>query len=142
MKSLGTAWSTTLSVKQIAGVFRTTAEGIFGTRGRRLLSHMPVVGGAGGGMEFFTPSAGDSPFDQFDEKAAFSVGVMGPQGGAVNGALPIAIHMYVYDEGASRRVEFVAPFDRLHVSKGKAEAHVDHFEEALLLADPDASRAE
>lgn len=141
MNIVGESWSSSLPVRDIAQVFRTTAEDLFGTRSRRLLSMVPGRSSAGR-MEFFTPSGGETPFAVFDEQPAFAVGVMGPQGGSFNGALLVAIHMYVYDKESHRQVDLVAPYERMKISRTKAETHLQHFSGALRLADPAAQLLE
>lgn len=136
MKTVSTTWSSSLPTQQIAGIFRATSERIFGSGFRRVLSRVPVPGGSTK-IAFFTPKDSDSPFAQFEEKPTFSVGVQGPQGGGFNAALPVTVHMYVYENNGTRRVEFFAPYGGSSF-KGRAIEHVRLFGQALSEADPQA----
>jgi len=137
MKSVSTTWTASLTPRELADFFRETSEAIFSTGARRFLSAVPGRGTAGK-MRFFTPQDDGSPFSQFDEATAFSVGVQGPQGGVINGAMLVTVHMYVFEDGPSRRVDFAAPYDRINSSKNRASEHVRRFGEALAVRDPQA----
>lgn len=107
----GAEVTSTLSPKQAAQIFRSTTE----QQGRKI--------------EFFTPVVEDSPFDVFEEQPDFSVGAairkIAPgrrYKNMLKGALfhdldtalasPMAvIHMYVFDSGSSRTIEFYSPYE-------------------------------
>jgi hypothetical protein len=138
MKAISSAWTSSLTTKELADLFRTTSETIFSTPSRRFAAAIPGRSAAGK-MTFFTPKeVDDDPFSQFDDQPAFSAGVQGPQGGKVNGASPVTIHMYVYDNGPTRKVVFSAPYQLPIITKGKAEDHVHRYAAALAQRDRQA----
>jgi len=97
VKTVGERWTTSLTTAELGMIFRSTSLEIFGTGPRQLLSAVKGPGTAGR-LEFFTPkdSPNDIPFAQLVPQPALKVGVQGPQGGFVNGAVPITIQMYVF----------------------------------------------
>jgi hypothetical protein len=139
MKSVSSTWITSLTAEELAKFFQVTSEGIFSTPWRRFASHVPSRFSAGK-MKFFTPrDAADDPFSQYKAKPIFLVGVQGPQGGMFGWALPVAIHMYVYENGSTSKVVFAAPYGARTTSKGKARDHVRRFATALSMRDGRAS---
>ncbi|WP_329254838.1 hypothetical protein OG223_29130 [Streptomyces sp. NBC_01478] len=107
MGSKQTQLTTTLTVKQCAEVFRIGAAGARGVGS--------VLGGAAAKLMgndvsgYFTPT-NDSPFSSLDDdQPDFTVGAYVPKfsgGGQGNGT---AVHMYVWDRGATRTVELYSP---------------------------------
>jgi hypothetical protein len=90
-------------------------------------------------MAFFTPrNVADNSFSQFENEPDFSVGVQGPQGGAIGGAQLVAIHMYVYNNGPVRKVVFSVPYGLPTITKGKAGDHLRRYTEALAKWDGQA----
>jgi hypothetical protein len=138
MKFVSSTWVTSLTTKELADLFRTTSESIFGTPSRRFAASIPGPFSAGK-AKFFTPkNVDEDPFSQFNDTPAFSVGVEGPQGGMFGGAQPVNIHMYVYENGPTRKVVFAAPHGVPTTSKGKARDHVHRFVAALTARDGQA----
>jgi hypothetical protein len=138
VKAVTARWSSSLPQKELAEFFRATSAEIFDTTARRVLGAVPKPGGSTGKAHFFTPEKSDSPFAQYDEQHVFSVGVQAPQGGFVNAAVAMAIHMYAFDYGSVRRVEFAAPYGFQTASKSKAVVHLQRYGRALTAIDPQA----
>lgn len=74
-KTITEDWTTALSVKELAGLFRENAESRYANTGRftKLVSKAK-------GLEFFTPK-GDDPFAIIGQTPAFAIGVSMPLGG-------------------------------------------------------------
>ena len=84
-------------------MFESAVKSSYGA-GRVLLRGAAMLRGSGsGGLEFFTPSApgGSAP--------VVSQGALVPGFNKLHGATRMAVHMFVFDEGATRRVRFVGP---------------------------------
>lgn len=99
--------TTTLSVKECAQVFREGAA-----RARGIGSMMGGIAAKVAGNDqsgFFTPH-NDSPFASLDEDVPdFTVGVMVPKFSAGAKGNVTALHMYVWDRGATRNVTLYSP---------------------------------
>jgi hypothetical protein len=106
MKQKGVVFTTSLSVKQCADLFRNAAESTRGIKARM----SEVAASAMGNSEtvgYYTPSF-DSPFAAVDGVPDFAIGFnvlkfMG--GGQGNGT---HVHMYVDDQGSERNVQLVS----------------------------------
>jgi hypothetical protein len=140
MKSLRSVHESDLSVPDLAAFFKGTAQEILSGSLIRRISNTALSHKTDSKFEFFTPTS-NSPFAEFEQQPDFSVGVVMPAGGLSGGALPVTIHMYVLDTGPRRRVEFVAPYDRVTTAKRKAARQLENFSEALHRVDPAASAA-
>ena len=99
----GVEFTSSLTVRQIADVFQAAVGESRGAGSR-------FAGALGGGdPEFFTP-LDTSPFSSLEtDKEDFCVGVHIPKfSGGAKGAVR-TVQMFVWDEGASRRVVLVSP---------------------------------
>jgi hypothetical protein len=147
-KTLSEQWTTTMSVTDLAKWFRSTAEERHAGTGR-----FARAVARGKGVEFFTPDRGDDPFAAVDEQPAFTAGVTMPRGGGFQGqAELVTLHIYVYDRGDRRAVEFAAPVatagDQFRSGRvggvghtsGGAKKFLRHFAETLQQRDPGARK--
>lgn len=114
---------------KIAHAFREAAEAAYDGSGSRKLAHNTLGRKVGSRFEFFTPDT-DDPFAQVSEQPVFSVGVKMPAGGVFNSAMPVGVHMYVYDDGLKRRAELVGLYENRGL-KGRVEALVGDLQQAL-----------
>jgi hypothetical protein len=110
--------STTLTVKQCAEVFR---QGASQARGIGSMIGGLAAKAAGNDQSgFFTPSS-NSPFAALDDDPpVFSVGALIPKFSAGAQGNGTAIHMYVWDRGATRLVHLLSPHGLgggMHASK-------------------------
>ncbi|MFG1808381.1 hypothetical protein [Streptomyces sp. NPDC049040] len=118
MGSKQASLSTTLTVKQCAEVFR---EGASQARGiGSMLGGIAAKVAGNDQSGFFTPTD-NSPFAALDDDPpAFSVGALIPKFSAGAQGNGTAIHMYVWDRGATRAVELFSPHGiggGMHASK-------------------------
>jgi len=131
MRQKGVAFSTRLSTKECADVFRDTATAARGF-GARLAEHTAKARGRDQ-SGFFTPNF-DSPFAAIEGAPDFAVGVsIGKFAGGANGAVT-TIHMYIDDAQNSRSVEIVSPHGL--TEGGRSGRLVLKFLEAFQAADP------
>jgi hypothetical protein len=106
MGQKGVVFTTSLSVKECANVFRDAADSARGVKGKLFEAAAKGMGN-GDATGFYTPNF-DSPFAAVDGTPDFSVGInilkfMG--GGQGNGT---HVHMYVDDRGEARSVQLVS----------------------------------
>lgn len=106
MGQRGIVFTTGLSVKECANVFRTAAEASRGAKAK--FSEMAAkMAGNSETVGFYTPTF-DSPFASIDGVPDFSIGFnalkfsAGAQGNGTH------IHMYVDDQGDTRSVQIVS----------------------------------
>lgn len=142
MRVIGYGVTTTLSVKEQATIFQDTAESMFkgvaklGAGLRRLSGQVP----GGQGLNFFTPSSSDDPFDLLDDdKPTFSVGVSIPKFAASGGG-NVVVHLYTWDRGDHRETKLQAPYTM--GSAGATRKAVDQFAAQLGRHDADAKIAQ
>jgi hypothetical protein len=106
MGQKGIVFSTRLTVKDCADVFRRSADVARGVRAR-MFEVGARLAGNGDRLGFYTPTF-DSPFAGIDGTPDFAVGVnilkfsAGAQGNGTH------VHMYVDDSGNSRSVQVVS----------------------------------
>lgn len=102
----GVVFETSRSTRDLANTFREAAEAAKGANAK-LASIAGRMMGNGKLDDYFTPTF-DSPFDVVTGIPDFAVGtvILKFQGGGQGNGTPI--HMYVFEQGASRRVELVS----------------------------------
>lgn len=131
MRQKGVVFTTTLSLKECANIFRSTGESVRGT-GRRLLEVTAKIAGNGETTGYYTPTF-NSPFAAIDGVPDFAIGLnilkfnAGAQGNGTH------VHMYVDDGGESRTVELVSGHGML--DGGRSEKLVRRFFEQFQSAD-------
>lgn len=106
MKQKGVVFTTSLSVKECADLFRDAAESTRGIKARMSETAASVLGNSET-VGYYTPRF-DSPFSTVDGVPDFAIGFnvlkfMG--GGQGNGT---HVHMYVNDQDAERNVQLVS----------------------------------
>lgn len=132
-------WSTTLSVRDLAGWFKSVAEARYNSLGfmtKKLYNKAYKVNG----VEFFTPQPANDPFAVLDDVPAFAAGATMPRGGSGrNNEEPVTVHIYLAEFGDHRTVQFVLPLlSRAERWKGNghsqkaAEVVLRHFRDQLV----------
>ncbi len=131
MAQKGVVFSTTVTIKACADLFRQGHQSTRGTTAR--LTELLDKAGRQGLAEFYTPTD-DDPFASVDGVPDFSVGVqiLGGIGGVRAGGTPI--HMYVFEHGSHRQVQLVSTYT---ITGGTGAARVvRRFLEQFQGADP------
>lgn len=131
MRQKGVVFTTTLTTRECANIFRSTGESVRGA-GSRLLETAARVAGNGEHTGYYTPEF-SSPFAAIDGVPDFAIGlnILKFAGGAqANGT---HVHMYVDDEEKKRTVQIVSKHGL--ADGGRAARMVRKFFEEFQAAD-------
>lgn len=107
MGQKGVVFTTTLTVKDCANVFRTAGDSVRGGGMAKMLEAGATVAGHRDRAGYYTPTF-NSPFAASDGVPDYAIGVnilkfsAGAQGNGTH------VHMYVDDEGGTRTVQLVS----------------------------------
>ena len=102
------AFQTKMSVKECAGTFRQAVQKSY-SGGRRLISALGSTKGNSGGIEFFEPPRGQ--VDSAGRSPDWQGGASVPGHSKAWGATKMTVHIYVLDQGETRQVTLVGPYN-------------------------------
>ena len=111
MKVTSVEIQSSLSVREQADLFRTTASQLYSGRAKLVAGLRRATGQLASGqrLEFYTPE-GDAFTAANDDQAAFAVGVWIPKTGGM-GSGRVSIQLFIWDRGNSRDSSFRAPLE-------------------------------
>lgn len=132
MGQKGVSFTTKLTVKDCADVFRTAGEAARGAKAK-LLEASAKVAGHGDRIGYYTPTF-DSPFAAVDGVPDFAIGlnILKFNAGVQGNGTPV--HMYVDDCGDTRSVQLVSNHSLLEGAR--AARLIRGFLEQFQRADP------
>lgn len=121
---------TTLSVQDLASIFKSTAQSMYGIGGR-----LGGIRSGQGQFNFFTPK--DDVFGGLDDDpCAFEVGAYIPTFSGSDGGA-VVLHMYVWERDDHREVRLATPHG-LIAGAGKSKRRLRRLADAIQSSDPQA----